>query len=88
MYYGILVNHKKNEILPIATKLMQLKTIILSEISKSQKDEYNAFFDLCSVIVCKYKKHIVTYMSTIDILRFELLFKAFANILEEQCFFF
>ena len=35
---GILLNHKKNEILPFVTNCMDLHGIILSEISHSEKD--------------------------------------------------
>lgn len=36
----------KNEILPFTTKRIQLETIIVSEMSQSQKDKYYVFPDL------------------------------------------
>ena len=35
MYYGILVKHKKDKILPFATTWMDFKNVMLSEISQS-----------------------------------------------------
>ena len=37
---GILVSHKKEEILPFATTWMDLEVIILSEMSQAEKDKY------------------------------------------------
>ena len=37
---GILLNHKKNEILPFATTWMDPEGIMLSEISQTEKDKY------------------------------------------------
>jgi hypothetical protein len=34
---------KKNEIMPFAGKWMELELILLSEISRTQKDEYRVF---------------------------------------------
>ena len=36
LYNGILLSHKKNEILPFATTWMNLKDIMLSEISQQK----------------------------------------------------
>ena len=41
VYYGILLSHHKNEILPLATMWMELESIMLSEISQSEKDNYH-----------------------------------------------
>ena len=38
---GILLSHKKNEILPFATTWMDLEIIILSEVSQTEKDKYH-----------------------------------------------
>ena len=37
IYNGILLSHKKNEILSFATMWMDLESIMLGEISKSEK---------------------------------------------------
>ena len=40
MYSGILLSHKKNEILPLVTTWMDLEDILPSEISHIEKDPY------------------------------------------------
>ena len=40
VYNGILLNHKKNEILPFAVLWIGLDNIILSEVSQREKDQY------------------------------------------------
>ena len=40
IYNGILINHKKKEILPHVTMWMDLKGIMLSEESQTEKDKY------------------------------------------------
>ena len=37
----ILLSHERNEIIPFVTLWMNLETIILSEVSQKQKDEYH-----------------------------------------------
>jgi len=40
-HYGILLNHKKNEILPFVTIRMELlEGVLLSKINQTEKDEY------------------------------------------------
>ena len=41
IYNGILLSHKKNEIIPFAAKWMDLEIIILSEVSQKEKDKYH-----------------------------------------------
>ena len=38
IYNGILLSHKKNEIMPFAATWMELETLILSEVSHKEKD--------------------------------------------------
>ena len=40
IYNGILLSHKKNEIMPFAVIWMDPEIIILSEVSQKEKDEY------------------------------------------------
>ena len=40
IYNGILLSHKKNEIIPFATSWMDLKIIILSEVYQTKKYKY------------------------------------------------
>ena len=40
IYNGILLSHKKNEVLPFAATWMDLMGIMLSEISQMEKDKY------------------------------------------------
>lgn len=47
MYNGILLSHTKNEILPFAVTWMKLKSIMLNEISQSEKDKYHMISLLC-----------------------------------------
>ena len=41
IHKGILLNHKKNEIMPFAVTWMDLEIIILSEVSQKEKDKYH-----------------------------------------------
>ena len=40
VYSGLLLNHKKNKILPFAATSMYLENIMLSEINQTEKDKY------------------------------------------------
>ena len=39
-YNGILLSHKKNEIMPFVSTWMDLEIVILSEVSQTKKDKY------------------------------------------------
>ena len=41
MYGGILLSHKKNEIIPLAATWMDQETAILTEVSQREKDKYH-----------------------------------------------
>ena len=41
IYSGILLSHKKNEIVPFAAPWMDLKNIILSEVNQTEKNKYS-----------------------------------------------
>ena len=49
IYNGILLSHKKNEILPFATTWMDLEGIMLSETSQTEKDKYCTTSLMCGV---------------------------------------
>ena len=41
IYNGILLSHKKNEIMPLAVTWIDLEIIILSEVIQTEKDKYH-----------------------------------------------
>ena len=41
IYNGILLSHKKDEIMPFATTWVDLEIIILSEVRQTEKDKYH-----------------------------------------------
>ena len=41
VHNGILLSHKKDEIMPFAATWMELETLILSELSQKEKDKYH-----------------------------------------------
>ena len=49
IYNGILLSHKKNEILPFSAMWMDLENIMLSEISHTEKDKYCVFSLICGI---------------------------------------
>ena len=49
MHNGMLLNHKKNEILPFATTWMGLEGVMLSEISRTEKDKYCTLSLTCGI---------------------------------------
>ena len=49
IHNGLLLSHKKNEIMPFAATRMALEIIILSEVSQKQKDEYHMISFICVI---------------------------------------
>jgi len=41
IHNGILLSHKKNDIMPLAATWMELENLILSEMSQKDKDKYH-----------------------------------------------
>ena len=41
IYHGILLSHKKDDIMPFAATWMELENLILSEMSQKDKDKYH-----------------------------------------------
>ena len=46
---GILLSHKKNEIMPSAATRMDLEIIIRSEVSQKEKDKYHMISLTCGI---------------------------------------
>ena len=49
IHSGILLSHKKKQLLPIATTWMEPEGIMLSEISQVVKDKYQMISLICEV---------------------------------------
>ena len=49
IYNGIFLSHKNNEIMPFAATWMDLEIIILSEVSKKEKDKYHVMLLICGI---------------------------------------
>ena len=47
VFDGILLNHKKDEIIPVATMLMDLEIAILSQ---TEKDKYHMILFICGIL--------------------------------------
>ena len=46
---GILLSHKKNEIMPFVATWMKLEILILSEVSQKEKDKYHMMSLICVI---------------------------------------
>ena len=47
IYNGILLSHKKNDIMPFVVTWMDLEIVILSEVSQTEKDKYHMISLIC-----------------------------------------
>ena len=48
-YNGILLSHKKKEIMPFAATWMDLEIVILSEVSQTEEDKYHRMSLICGI---------------------------------------
>ena len=49
IHNGILLSHKKNEIMPFASTWVDLEVIILREVSQKEKDKYHMLSLICGI---------------------------------------
>ena len=49
IHNGILLSHKKNEILPFVATWMDLEGIMLSQVSQTEKDKYCMMSFICGI---------------------------------------
>ena len=45
----MLLSHKKNEMMPFVAALTDLEIIIMSEVSRKQKDKYHMISLICAI---------------------------------------
>ena len=48
-YFGILLSHKKDKLVPFAATQMELEILILSEVSQKEKDKYHMISLICGI---------------------------------------
>ena len=49
IYKGILFSHKKDEIISSAPTGLDLETVVLSEVSQTEKDKYHMISFVCRI---------------------------------------
>ena len=50
IYDGLLLSHKKNEIMPFVATWMDLEIVIVSEVSQTEKDKYHMISLICIIL--------------------------------------
>ena len=50
IHNGILLSHKKNKTMPFAATWMEIKTLILSEVSQKEKDKYHMISHIWNLV--------------------------------------
>ena len=65
IYNGILLSHKKKEIMPLAATWMDLQIVILSEVSQTEKDKYHMILLICGIL--KKGKNEIIYKTEIEL---------------------
>ena len=58
IYHGILLSHKKDDIMPFAATWMELENLILSEVSQKEKDKYHITYIWSLIYGTKESFHI------------------------------
>ena len=48
-YNGLLLSHRKNEIMPFSAPWMDLEIITLSEVNQKEKDKYHVISLTCGI---------------------------------------
>ena len=64
IYNGILLSHKKNEIMPFAANCMVLEIIVLTEASHMEEDKYHMVSLICGI--WKINTNELLYKTEID----------------------
>ena len=49
IYNGILLGHKKNEIMSFAATWLDLEIVVLKEVSQKEKDKYHGIIHSCNL---------------------------------------
>ena len=65
-YSGILICHKKNEIMPFVATWMDLDIIMLSEVSQTEKDKYHMISLMYGILREKKKRYKWTYLQNLN----------------------